>query len=107
MTAFRSLRILVVAPDSLAPDEPEPEAARQAHRSRLLRISLLENGCNIVAVLPADAFLGERIAQLQPELIVVDAESDARDALEHVVLATRDHRPAPRCRPARRSDRSR
>ena len=92
MTAFRSLRILVVAPDSLAPDEPEPEAARQAHRSRLLRISLLENGCNIVAVLPADAFLGERIAQLQPELIVVDAESDARDALEHVVLATRDQR---------------
>lgn len=92
MTAFRSLRILVVAPDSLAPDEPEPETARQAHRSRLLRISLLENGCNIVAVLPADAFLGERIAQLQPELIVVDAESDARDALEHVVLATRDQR---------------
>lgn len=92
MTVSRTLRILVVAPDSLAPDDARPEVARQAERSRLLRISLLENGCNIVAVLPADAFLGERLAQLQPDLIVVDAESDARDALEHVVLATRDRR---------------
>jgi two-component system, response regulator / RNA-binding antiterminator len=30
------------------------------------------------------------LAQLAPDLIVVDAESDARDALEHVVMATRD-----------------
>ena len=37
-------------------------------------------------------FLAERIAQLQPDLIIVDAESDARDALEHVVMATRDER---------------
>jgi response regulator NasT len=37
-------------------------------------------------------FLSERIAQLQPDLIIVDAESDARDALEHVVMATRDER---------------
>jgi len=92
MTAAESVRILVVAPVSLAPDDADPEAARQAVRSRLLRISLLENGYNIVAVLPADAFLGERIVQLQPDLIVVDAESDARDALEHVVVATRDQR---------------
>jgi response regulator NasT len=42
--------------------------------------------------LPADVFLAERIAQLQPDLIIVDAESDARDALEHVVMATRDER---------------
>jgi len=37
-------------------------------------------------------FLTERLAQLQPDLIIVDAESDARDALEHVVMATRDER---------------
>jgi two-component system, response regulator / RNA-binding antiterminator len=29
---------------------------------------------------------------LQPDMIIVDAESEARDALEHVVLATRDAR---------------
>jgi two-component system, response regulator / RNA-binding antiterminator len=57
-----------------------------------LRIGLLENGFNLVAVLPVDTFLPERIAQLQPDMIILDAESEARDALEHVVLATRDAR---------------
>lgn len=45
-----------------------------------------------MASLPADVFLTERLAQLQPDLIIVDAESEARDALEHVVMATRDAR---------------
>ena len=35
---------------------------------------------------------GLSIAQLQPDLIIVDAESEARDALEHVVMATRNER---------------
>ena len=34
----------------------------------------------------------ERIAQIQPDMIVVDAESQGRDILEHVVIATRDER---------------
>lgn len=92
MTPSQSLRIVVIAPDSLNPDAQDELAVEQAERSRLLRISLLENGYNIIAVLPTDTFLGERIAQLQPDMIVVDAESAARDALEHVVMATRDAR---------------
>jgi two-component system, response regulator / RNA-binding antiterminator len=87
-----SLRIVVIAPDSLYPDAQDTHAVEQAERSRLLRVSLLENGYNIIAVLPADTFLGERIAQLQPDLIVVDADTAARDALEHVVKATRHER---------------
>ena len=63
-----------------------------AERSRQLRIGLLEGGFNLVATLPADTFLRERLAQLQPDMIIVDAESDARDSLEHVVMATRDER---------------
>lgn len=87
-----ALRIVVVAPD-LAPADPDDESAcRQAERSRALHIGLLQNSFNLVATLPADVFLGERIAQLQPDLIIVDAENEARDALEHVVLATRDAR---------------
>jgi two-component system, response regulator / RNA-binding antiterminator len=39
-----------------------------------------------------DTFLPERLAQLQPDMIIVDAESQARDTLEHVVMATRDAR---------------
>ena len=87
----QSLRIVVVAPD-LAIDQSDEHAVSQAQRSRSLRIGLLENGFNLVAVLPADTFLRERIAQLQPDMIIVDAESEARDALEHVVMATRDER---------------
>ena len=53
---------------------------------------VLEGGFNLIATLPADTFLAERLAQLQPDMIIVDAESDARDSLEHVVMATRDAR---------------
>jgi two-component system, response regulator / RNA-binding antiterminator len=88
----QSLRIVVVAPDLDIANADDEQAIRQADRSRSLRIGLLENGFNLIATLPADVFLTERIAQLQPDLIVVDAESDARDALEHVVMATRDER---------------
>ena len=87
-----SLRIVVVAPESLNPDETDAHAVEEAERSRQLRIGLLESGCNLVAVLPADSFLEQRLQQLQPDMVIVDAESDARDALEHVVLATRDAR---------------
>ncbi|MDF1480587.1 ANTAR domain-containing response regulator [Extensimonas sp. H3M7-6] len=84
-----TLRIVVVAPDLAVSDPDDEHALMQAERSRALRIGLLENGYNLVATLPADVFLSERLAQLQPDLIIVDAESEARDALEHVVLATR------------------
>ena len=92
MTPSQSLRLVVIAPDSLTPEADDVYAVEQAERSRQLRIGLLENGYNIVAVLPTDTFLGERIAQLQPDMIIVDAESEARDALEQVVSATRDER---------------
>jgi response regulator NasT len=92
MTPSQSLRLVVIAPDSLNPDASDAHAVLQAERSRALRIGLLENGYNIVAVLPTDTFLDERLAQLQPDMIIVDAESEARDALEHVVMATRDAR---------------
>ena len=87
-----ALRIVVVAPDLAIEDPSDDHAISQVERSRGLRIGLLENGFNLVAVLPADVFLQERINQLQPDLIIVDAESDARDALEHVVMATRQAR---------------
>ncbi len=79
-----SLRIVVVhhIAGSAAPDIDL--------RDRALRIGLLEAGYNIAAVLPADAHLAERLLQLQPDMIIVDAESGARAALEHVVAATRE-----------------
>jgi response regulator NasT len=87
-----ALRIVVVAPDLDVEDPTDEHEVTQAERSRSLRIGLLENNFNLIATLPADVFLAERIAQLQPDMIIVDAESAARDALEHVVMATRDAR---------------
>jgi two-component system, response regulator / RNA-binding antiterminator len=86
-----ALRIVVIISDPALAEGDEHTQA-QAERSRLLRIGLLEAGYNLVATLPADPFLTERLAQLQADLVIVDAESDARDALEHVVMATRDER---------------
>ena len=92
MSSVQDLRLVIIAPDSLWPDPSDPEARLEAERSRILRIGLLQDGYNIVAVLPADVFLTERLAQIAPDMIIVDAESQARDTLEHVVMATRDAR---------------
>ena len=89
---MKHLRIVVVNPVILAGDEDDPALQAQAERARALRIGLLEAGYDIIASLPPDMYLPERIAQLQPDMIIVDAESDARDVLEHIVIATRDER---------------
>jgi response regulator NasT len=83
----RTLRIVVV---NTASGAGEQAVAAQAQRNTALRIGLLESGYDIVASLPADIFLPERIAQIQPDMIIIDSESDARDVLEHIVIATRD-----------------
>ncbi|MEK8052414.1 ANTAR domain-containing protein [Ideonella sp. DXS22W] len=88
----RALRIVIVAPDTLVPEADDTEAWGQAERSRSLRIGLLEAGYDIVAVLPPDMYLPDHLARIQPDLVIVDAESQARDTLEHVVIATRDER---------------
>ena len=92
MTSFQSLRLVAIAPDLVDAAADDAPASALAERSRQLRIGLLENGYNIVAVLPVDTFLSDRLAQLQPDMIILDAESEARDALEHVVMATREAR---------------
>lgn len=91
MSPAETLRIVVVAADLEAPPD-DAQAHGEAERSRRLRIGLLEGGYNIVAVLPADPFLPERLRQIDPDMVIVDAESQARDTLEHVVIATRDER---------------
>jgi two-component system, response regulator / RNA-binding antiterminator len=87
-----ALRIVVVAPDLATEGVDDEHQLALIERSRSLRIGLLQSGFNLVATLPADVYLAERLSQLQPDLVIVDAESDARDALEHVVLATREER---------------
>lgn len=89
MTSAKPLRIVIVNPsaglDGEEIQEPELEA-----RNRTLRIGLLEAGYNIVAVLPLDALITTHIRSLQPDMVIVDAQSAARDAVDSIVLATRD-----------------
>lgn len=75
----RVLRIVVV---NAAPASDAGEDA--------LRTGLLDAGYEIVAVLPLDRCLPERVAELQPDLIVVDSPSDARAVLAPIAAATRD-----------------
>ena len=92
MSQPRPLRIVIVAPEVPDRDLSDAQSEGELERARSLRIGLLESDYNIVAVLPADPFLTERLAQIAPDMIIVDAESQARDTLEHVVMATRDER---------------
>ena len=92
MSKTRTLRIVVV--NTVVPEggERDDAIAAQVRRGNALRIGLLESGYDIVASLPADMYLPERISQLQPDMIIIDAESDARDVLEHVVITSRNER---------------
>lgn len=89
MTDSKQLKIVVIN-SLVAPDGADEAARTQSERARALRIGLLEGGYNIVAALPPDTDLEKQIAQLQPDLIIVDAQSDA--ALKKVVAATADAR---------------
>lgn len=85
MTDSRQLKIVVIN-SLVAPAGADRAALIQAERARALRIGLLEGGYNILAALPPDADLEKQIAQLQPDVIIVDEQSDA--ALRKVVAAT-------------------
>jgi response regulator NasT len=77
----RHLRIVLI--------HPLHESEERAHA---LRCGLAEAGHELVASLAVDFHLPAHIARLQPDMIIVDVESDARDMLEHLVIATRDER---------------
>lgn len=85
MTDSKQLKIVVIN-SLVAPEGADHAAQMQAERARALRIGLLEGGYNILAALPPDADLAEQIAELQPDVIIVDEQSDA--ALKKVVAAT-------------------
>jgi response regulator NasT len=89
MTDSKQLKIIVIN-SLVAPEGADEAAQEQAERARALRIGLLEAGYNILAALPPDGDFEEQITQLQPDLIIVDAQSDA--ALKKVVAATADAR---------------
>jgi len=85
-----ALRLAVITATSHLPDLSDPDGWAEALRLRGLIDSLERGGYAIAGLLGADAQLTERLAALAPDVLIVDAESGARDAIEHVVWATRD-----------------
>jgi response regulator NasT len=60
----------------------------------LIRAGLAEAGFIDMGLADADLTLPERIAQTQPDMVIVASESAARDTIEHVCVATQ-HAPRP------------
>lgn len=92
MTAHSSKALQIVVVTTLLHSEGDDAELQQRlmQRSASLRIALLQAGYQILAVLPGDVYLIERLQQLQADLIIIDAESDARDVLEDLVIASRN-----------------
>jgi two-component system, response regulator / RNA-binding antiterminator len=84
------LRLAVITLSAHVPDLADTEGWDEALRLRDLVHGLRVGGYQIAGVLGADAQLPEKLAALAPDVLIVDAESGARDAIEHVVWATRD-----------------
>ncbi|WP_297914444.1 ANTAR domain-containing response regulator [Thiomonas sp.] len=87
---IRKPTVAVVMHDPAREPGHAPAAAGPVARGALLVQGLQDAGYEVVALLPADADLDARIVDLQPDLLIVDAESGVRDLVEHVALATRD-----------------
>ncbi|WP_424195914.1 ANTAR domain-containing response regulator [Ampullimonas aquatilis] len=76
---MQSLRIILVKD----PADGEPTTDIEA-----LATHLKEQGYQLIATVDADIMLPERVAQLQPDLIMIESEAAGRDVLEHVCVST-------------------
>jgi len=84
------LMLAVITAAATVPDLDDEDGWAEADRLRVLVGGLRDAGYRVGAVLPADVDLHARLTALAPDVLVVDAESGARDAIEHVVWASRD-----------------
>lgn len=90
MVSSSELILAVITAAATVPDLHDEDGWAEADRLRVLVGGLRDAGYRVGAVLAADAQLHDRLTALAPDVLVVDAESGARDAIEHVVWASRD-----------------
>lgn len=63
----------------------------QPARAALLEQALRDHNYCVIARLPSAAGLAEAVAQLEPDVIVIDIDSPDRDTLEHMASLHRDN----------------
>src|SRR5690606_18412008 len=59
-------------------------------RTALLRQSLPEAGCEVIAHLSDTANLDEAVRRLQPDIVIIDTDSPSRDTLEHLIVMSQN-----------------
>ncbi len=65
-----------------------------AHRGGLIREELSRQGHEVVGVIDSAPLIHDSVAQLHPDVVIVDSESPSRDTLEHLAtLSDRNPRP--------------
>lgn len=57
-------------------------------RAAMIRDSLLETGAHDIIVIDTDSGVARRIAERNPDLVLIDVESPTRDVLEELTLAS-------------------
>lgn len=62
-----------------------------ARRIGLIRDELHAQGCVVVGVVDSAVAIHDCVERLQPDLVIVDAESPSRDTLENLALASSRH----------------
>lgn len=93
---------MVLAPDAAVTDpNPHPLAPGAAlrvlliddgaHRVSLIRDALVRQGHLVVGVVDQALLIEEGVRQLQPDVVIVDAESPGRDTLEHLAAMSATH----------------
>ncbi len=91
------------APDPSGPVPVSPPATQGlrvlliddgAHRVHLLSEELARQGCEVVGVIEQATLIHDCVLRLQPDVVIVDAESPTRDTLENLAtLSARMPRP--------------
>ncbi len=65
-----------------------------AHRGGLIREELARQGHEVVGVIDSAPLIHDSVAQLHPDVVIVDSESPSRDTLEHLsTLSDRNPKP--------------
>ncbi|MFT3817759.1 MAG: ANTAR domain-containing protein [Rubrivivax sp.] len=65
-----------------------------AHRAELIRDELTRQGHLVVGVVDQALLIDDCVRRLQPDVVIVDADSPGRDTLEHLALIS-EHHPRP------------
>ena len=82
--------LAVITAAVAVPDLDDEDGWAEADRLRLLVAGSARGGLSHRRGAGGRRRTAERLTALAPDVLVVDAESGARDAIEHVVWATRD-----------------